>query len=147
MTFPLFSFLTRSLKKSFPQQILGFLFGIIEKVVGNKDEAKRINSKIQALAEENQLNEIHEISKIVLAEIKSENWLQKSWRPIVMLSLIGVIVNTYLIIPYLNMFLPSKIILPLPESFFDLLTFGVGGYIIGRSFEKGIKIWKNDGLY
>lgn len=36
----------------------------------------------------------------------------------------------------------------MPESVllavFDLLKIGIGGYIVGRSVEKGIKVWKND---
>lgn len=152
MGFPLFSFLAKTVKTALPQKILGFVFDIVEKVVDNKDQAGDIKGRLKMLAEENKLQELNEISKIVLAEVKSDHWLQKSWRPILMLSLMGIVINAYIIIPYLNMFLTQKIILPLPEAFFELLTFGVGGYVIGRSLENKVKKiknrdWKGDGLY
>jgi hypothetical protein len=152
MGFPFLPFLAKTIKTALPQKILGFIFDIVEKVVDNKDQAGSIKGRLKLLAEENKLQELNEISKIVLAEVKSDNWLQKSWRPILMLSIMGIVINAYLIIPYLNMFLAQKIILPLPEAFFELLTFGVGGYVIGRSLENGVKKikkqdWKGDGLY
>lgn len=152
MGFPFLPFLAKTIKTALPQKILGFVFDIVEKVVDNKDQAGSIKGKLKLLAEENKLQELNEISKIVLAEVKSDNWLQKSWRPILMLSIMGIVINAYVIIPYLNMFLTQKIILPLPEAFFELLTFGVGGYVIGRSLENGVKKiknrdWKGDGLY
>ncbi|MDP1724836.1 MAG: 3TM-type holin [Alphaproteobacteria bacterium] len=152
MGFPFLPFLAKTIKTALPQKILGFVFDIVEKVVDNKDQAGSIKGRLKLLAEENKLHELNEISKIVLAEVKSDNWLQKSWRPILMLSIMGIVINAYIIIPYLNMFLTQKIILPLPEAFFELLTFGVGGYVIGRSLENGVKKiknrdWKGDGLY
>ena len=152
MGFPFLPFLAKTIKTALPQKILGFVFDIVEKVVDNKDQAGTIKGRLKLLAEENKLQELNEISKIVLAEVKSDHWLQKSWRPLLMLSLMGIVINAYIIIPYLNMFLTQKIILPLPEAFFELLTFGVGGYVIGRSLENGVKKiknrdWKGDGLY
>jgi hypothetical protein len=147
MAFPLFPFLAKTIQSALPQKILGFVFDIIEKVVDNKDDANKIKGKLQELAGENQLQELNEISKIVLAETKSDHWLLRSWRPILMLSIMGIVVNAYIILPYLNMFLTNKIYLPLPEAFFELLTFGVGGYIMGKTVEKSSKNWKKDGLY
>jgi len=33
--------------------------------------------------------------------------------------------------------------LPLPPDMWELLKIGVGGYIVGRSVEKGVKVWKD----
>ena len=55
------------------------------------------------------------------------NWLQRSWRPIVMLVFSSVVL--------LGIFTP----LPLPDNgsrFWDLLEIGLGGYVVGRSFES-----------
>lgn len=147
MGFPFFPFLVKTIQSAIPQKILGFIFDIIEKVVDNKEQAGIIKGRLRELAGENQLQELNEISKIVLSEVRSDHWLQRSWRPILMFSLIGIIVNAYIIVPYLNMVLTHKIILPLPEAFFDLLTFGLGGYIVGKGIEKSAKSWKKDGLY
>ena len=55
------------------------------------------------------------------------NWLQRSWRPIVMLVFTLVILaGTFLNLP----------ILADTSRFWDLLEIGLGGYIIGRGSEQ-----------
>ena len=64
------------------------------------------------------------------ASIREEargNWLQRSWRPIVMLVFTLIILaGTFLNLP----------ILADTSRFWDLLEIGLGGYVIGRSGEK-----------
>ena len=31
----------------------------------------------------------------------------------------------------------------IPPDMWDLLKLGVGGYVLGRSVEKGVKVWKD----
>lgn len=55
------------------------------------------------------------------------NWLQRSWRPIVMLVFTLIILaGTFLNLP----------ILANTSRFWDLLEIGLGGYIIGRGSEQ-----------
>ena len=55
------------------------------------------------------------------------NWLQRSWRPIVMLVFTLIILaGTFLNLP----------ILADTSRFWDLLEIGLGGYIIGRGSEQ-----------
>ena len=55
------------------------------------------------------------------------NWLQRSWRPIVMLVFtVIVLAGTFLNLPILSD----------PSRFWDLLEIGLGGYIIGRGGEQ-----------
>ncbi len=55
------------------------------------------------------------------------NWLQRSWRPIVMLIFALIILaGTFLDLPILSD----------TSRFWDLLEIGLGGYIIGRGSEK-----------
>lgn len=67
-----------------------------------------------------------EQASLVRAEAQG-NWLQRSWRPLVML--------TFTFIVLLGAFVP----IPLLENtseFWNLLEVGLGGYVIGRSLEK-----------
>ena len=67
-----------------------------------------------------------EQSSVIRSESQG-NWLQRSWRPIVMLVFSSVVL--------LGIFTP----LPLPDNgsrFWDLLEIGLGGYVVGRSFES-----------
>jgi len=79
--------------------------------------------------------------KPLLAELQG-NWLQKSWRPILMLSIVAIVVNNYILYPYLSLFGAPALVLDLPTHLWNLMEIGVGGYIVGRSAEKileGIK--------
>ena len=75
-------------------------------------------------------------------EAKSESYLARNWRPIMMLSFVAIIVNNHMLAPYLQLFGAPYIIMEIPENMWDLLKLGISGYIVGRSAEKGIKAWK-----
>lgn len=89
---------------------------------------------------EKSLNEAH--SKIIIAEAQGHSWLQRNWRPILMIVIIAIVANNYLLYPYLSMFTSKVTVLKLPDALFNLMTIGVGGYIVGRSGEKIMKSWK-----
>lgn len=67
-----------------------------------------------------------EQASVIRAEAQG-NWLQKSWRPIVML--------TFTFIVLLGAFVPVPLLEDTSE-FWNLLEIGLGGYVIGRSVEK-----------
>jgi predicted MFS family arabinose efflux permease len=73
--------------------------------------------------------------EIIVAEAKG-GWLQKNWRPILMLSIVAIVVNNYIIYPYLSMFTEKVTMLDLPKQLWNLMLIGVGGYVTGRSGEK-----------
>ena len=59
----------------------------------------------------------------VVGEEARGNWLQRSWRPVVMLVFAGVIlVGSFMELPVLED----------SSRFWDLLEIGLGGYIVGR---------------
>lgn len=102
--------------------------------------------------DEERLNARNEIMKVLLQQanesdklrsdiIKSEtvgNWMQRSWRPILMLSFGFVIVYNKFIAPAFG--LPNA---ELESEFWNLLNIGIGGYIVGRSAEEITKTIKN----
>ena len=63
----------------------------------------------------------------VLAEEARGNWLQRSWRPLVMLTFaVIILIGTFTTLPILDD----------TSRFWDLLEIGLGGYVVGRSGEK-----------
>jgi len=83
--------------------------------------------------------EIHTIQaqqSIIAAEIQSESWLTRNWRPIIMLTFAWIIVSyTYGLVPEnLNPEIMGWIV--------KVVGAGLGGYTIGRSAEKIAKIVK-----
>jgi len=81
-------------------------------------------------------------TQILIAELTGQSWLQRNWRPILMLTIVAIVANNYIFVPYLQLFGLPAIILDLPENLWNLMTLGVGGYIVGRSGEKILKTWK-----
>ena len=77
-------------------------------------------------------------SNIIVAEAQGESWLQRNWRPIIML-LFGFVVLYATLAPLFSA--PPVDMTGVPDKMWTLLTVGIGGYIGGRSVEKGIKNW------
>jgi len=111
------------------------LFNIIDQTVEDKDEAARIKATIAAQQNELLGVELKGAIQIILAEAKG-NWLQRSWRPILMFCVMAIIVNNYILFPYLHLWTDKVVVLELPGGLWALLTTGVGGYVVGRSGER-----------
>lgn len=63
---------------------------------------------------------------VIKAEAQGQSWLQRTWRPITML--------TFLLLVVLDSF--GLLAFRLAEQAWTLLQIGLGGYVIGRSAEK-----------
>lgn len=117
---------------------------VVKKIVPDTDKHKQIDQEIKlALLEHtDSLERIR--GEIVLAEAQSSNWLTSSWRPLLMLIAIAIIAMNYLVFPIIGIAYPSIMehTLALPDQLWNLLTLGVGGYIVGRSGEKMVDKWK-----
>lgn len=66
-------------------------------------------------------------ANIIQAEATSTHWLTATWRPITMLTFLALIVMAQL-----------GFTEPVPNDMWPLLKLGLGGYVIGRSFEKTV---------
>jgi hypothetical protein len=74
---------------------------------------------------------------IIVAETKTDSWLTRTWRPIVMLSLAGsALAYWFGLTPTDPVTGLSTIPLEIVNRMFSLVQLGVGGYIAGRSVEK-----------
>ena len=79
---------------------------------------------------------------IIIAETKSQSWLARNWRPVLMLTIVAIIANNYVLFPYLSLFTSKVTMLTLPDQLWALLKIGIGGYIVGRSAEQVAKTIK-----
>lgn len=84
-------------------------------------------------------------SSVIIAEAQGGSWLQRNWRPLLMVMFGVIIANNYIIMPYVEMFAGAEyaVKLVIPADMWSLLKLGVSGYIVGRSAEK---IAGGDGL-
>lgn len=84
----------------------------------------QIQAASQLVAYEQQLLDAQ--SKVITAEATGNSWIQRSWRPITMLTFLALVVADAL------GFLPFRLA---PDAW-ELLKIGLGGYVAGRSLEK-----------
>lgn len=122
--------------------ITGPLFSVIDKAVTDKDEAARLKHEIQTQLIDAENSALKSQMQVILAEAAGESWLQRNWRPILMLTIVAIVANNYLIAPYLSAMFGVGLTLPLPDALWNLMTLGVGGYIAGQTAERGISSWQ-----
>ena len=100
--------------------------GVIDSLSTSDKEKLEAKAKLTEIVT-GKLAELASYQKEVLVTELKGNFLQKSWRPIIMLAF-GTIV---IVACFYNVKL-NKV----PEEFWGLLKIGIGGYIGGRSLEK-----------
>lgn len=76
---------------------------------------------------------IHGRTQAVTAEVGGESWLQRNWRPLLMLWF-GALVGAH----WLGM-TPENLNPGAVSQLMDIVQLGIGGYVIGRSAEKIVK--------
>jgi len=120
------------------KKILNFLTGNVLKEIGKVIDNIFTNDEERQLAK-NQLVQIIQQKELELQKMQTDiivaeangNWLQRSWRPILMLSFGFIVIYVKFIAPLFDLKIPE-----LEEDFWNLLQIGIGGYVVGRSAEK-----------
>ena len=67
---------------------------------------------------------------VIVAEAQGKSWLQRSWRPITMLTFLVLVVLDH----------TSGLAFRLAPEAWTLLQLGLGGYVVGRSVEKTVQV-------
>lgn len=116
--------------------ITGLIGKAIDKAVPDKDEAERLKAQITLAAMQEGQSELEGAVKIITAEAQGESWLQRNWRPLLMLWFAGLVGAHWL--GYTPPNLPPDVVM----SLLDIVQVGVGGYVLGRSAEKVVKEYK-----
>ena len=119
-------------------KILGWFTGGVVKEIGkvidglftSDEERLKAKNEVFKVLQEQQLELQKLQTEIVLAEANG-NWLQRSWRPILMLAFGFIVIYVKFIAPLFQPPIP-----PLENEFWNLLQLGIGGYVVGRSAEK-----------
>lgn len=120
--------------------ILSFVSGIfkpaadlVDNLHTSEDERLRVKAKLFELESKitTQLMEyeaklLDSKTKVITAEAQGASWLQRSWRPITML--------TFLALVCADAF--GLLAFRLSDQAWTLLQIGLGGYVVGRSAEK-----------
>lgn len=120
---------------------------LLGKKLQNEADRTEANVKLAELEQQLQLAVVAADSQlesaqrdVIVAEAKSESWLARNWRPMLMLVFTFIILDNYVLSPIFSV--PHT---ELPDQMWQLLKIGVGGYILGRSGEKAIANWRSNG--
>ena len=114
----------------FGGSVLKDLLGGLDKLFTSKEEKIKAESIIKEIILQKKLELQQMQTDIILAEAKG-NWLQRSWRPILMLSFGFIVIYVKFLAPVFDLTIPE-----LEIEFWELLKIGIGGYVVGRSAEK-----------
>jgi len=90
----------------------------------------RIEAELSAKALEYERELMQAQASIINSEAKGESWLQRNWRPLMMMwfaAMLGM---------YWFGMTPENMSQETLNNLFDLIQIGIGGYIVGRSAEK-----------
>ena len=110
--------------------------GIIDKVVPDRAEAERLKAQVTLEAMKADNAELNGAVSIILAEAQGESWIQRSWRPMLMLWFAGLVGAHWL------GFTPENLSQDTINNLLTIVQVGVGGYVLGRSGEKIMKEYK-----
>lgn len=109
--------------------LLPGLMAILGKLI--PDPAARADAQLKLLAmqQSGELAELNAAVAVIVAEA-SGNWLQRSWRPLMMLFFAGLIGARWFGFDAPNMSEAEVM------ELWSIVKIGIGGYTIGRSVEK-----------
>ena len=116
--------------------ISGLVGKAIDKAFPDKTEANKLKAAIDQQLISLDLEQLKAATSVITAEASGESWLQRCWRPITMLTFVGLVVAHWLGFTAENLSEEQTLAL------LKIVQVGLGGYVVGRSAEKAIKTWK-----
>jgi hypothetical protein len=116
--------------------LIGPITSIIDKLIPDKEAAAQAKIKLVELSQQGQLAELQGAVSIINAEANGESWLQRNWRPMVMVWF-AILVGAH----WLG-FTPENLKPEEIDALLEIVKVGLGGYVVGRSAEKVMKAYK-----
>jgi hypothetical protein len=114
----------------FSKDVIGAVGKVIDDLFTNDEERIKAKNEVLRILKEKEL-ELQKMQTDIILEESKGNWLQRSWRPILMLGFGFIVMYNKFAAPAFG--LPNA---ELEGEFWNLLQLGIGGYVIGRSAEK-----------
>ncbi|WP_252177209.1 3TM-type holin [Endozoicomonas sp. 4G] len=110
---------------------------VIDKLFPDANKAKEAKVELTRMLLNGELNELEQKASVVKAEAQGESWLQRNWRPMVMLVFTSLVVCRWMgwSAPNLTEAVELKL--------FSIIQLGIGGYIASRGLEKVTRTWKS----
>jgi len=126
------------------EQLLASIAGPITAVISDfakragidKDLEARLQAELGAALANQISSSMAQQMQVLLAEINSQSWMARNWRPALMFVFIAIIANNYMLAPLIHGFTGAAVVMPLPSEMWSLMNIAIGGYIGLRGAEK-----------
>jgi len=118
------------------QPVSDLIGKVVDKVAPDAGMAEKLKFEITQALIHSDDQSLKQQANVIMAEANGESWLQRNWRPLVMLNFAGLVTAHWL--GYTPPNLPNNQVLAL----LDIVKVGLGGYVLGRSAEKVMKEYK-----
>lgn len=105
------------------------ILAILGKLIPDPSARAQAELELLKMQQQGQLAELDAVVKTLTADMTG-NWLQRSWRPILMLTFGGLIVARWFGFSAPGLSEPEYL------KLWDIVQLGIGGYVMGRSGEK-----------
>lgn len=121
----------------FGGSVIKDLLGGLDNLFTSKEEKIKAENVIKQILIQKELELQKMQTEIIIAEAKG-NWMQRSWRPILMLAFGFIVIYVKFLAPLFDLTIPE-----LENEFWNLLQIGIGGYVVGRTGEKMMKSYSD----
>ena len=103
---------------------------VIDKIFPDASKATEAKNKLVQMIFDGELEALTLQAGIITSEAQGESWIQRNWRPLVMLIFTALVVCRWMgwSAPNLNPEIELKL--------FSIIQLGIGGYIASRGIEK-----------
>lgn len=116
--------------------IIKFVNNVVDKAFPDKTKAEEIKAALQGQILSLSTKQLESATNIIVAEASGESWLQRNWRPLVMMWFAGLVGAHWM------GFTPSNLSEATVIELLAIVKVGIGGYVVGRSAEKVVKEYK-----
>lgn len=110
------------------KEIVSGVGSVVDNLTVTDDEKSRAKKELTEVVMSN-MNRLAETQGEVIKTEMKGGWLQRSWRPIVMLAFTGLLFARWF-------GFTDNVDSALELKLMEIIQFGLGGYVIGRSAEK-----------
>jgi hypothetical protein len=117
--------------------ILGLVNTVVDKIFPDATKAEEIKAQVALAAMKGefdiQLASINAVNQTMQTEANSTHWAQWMWRPMIGFSFAAVIINNFILMPYLAKWLTP---IQIPSEVWTAMLVVLGASAAGRSWEK-----------
>lgn len=109
---------------------------VVDKVAPDAGMAEKLKAEITHELLKADSDALKKQADIIMSEANGASWLQRNWRPLVMINFAVLITAHWL------GFTPENMSDAQVLALLDIVQVGLGGYVVGRSAEKVMREYK-----